>query len=248
MEEIRQAGGIGGMSKAVEETEALASENLDKHASATSISVSRRNSEIPEENRGQSVDYRKEVHSRHYSGNFKDENQWPRQDSNRDHGHQLRNRNVESIRYDRDDYSGSRDGRQISSHAREQMHGREKQDFVEAFAEDYSRRSHKRRSESHDEKYYKNRDEHEQKTHKRGRDEHERTSRKREKDEDNWEHGDRGRSKTDTASRERDEDKGGQADRRKSETNRNSNYRRELHEFEDRYDPAESHDFYEDDF
>ncbi|KAI3459065.1 hypothetical protein Pfo_015728 [Paulownia fortunei] len=249
MEEIKQAGGIGGMSKAVEETEALASENLNTHASATGVSGSRRNSEIPEESRGRSVDYRKELHSRPDSEDFEDDIQRPRRDPSWDHGRQDLNRNVERIRYERDDYSGSRDGRQISSQSREQMHGSEKQGFVEAFAEDYSRRSRQRRSESHEQKYHKrNRDEHERNNHKRERDEHERTSSKRGRYEDNWEHGDRGRSKTDSARRERDDDNGGHGDRRKSKTNRNSSSRHELHKFEDRYDPAESHDFYEDNF
>ncbi|KAH6838099.1 hypothetical protein C2S53_001190 [Perilla frutescens var. hirtella] len=246
MEEMRQAGGVDGMSKAVEETEALASENMDRHASATDDSGSRRNSEIPEENRGRSIDYRKDIRSRHYSGDFKDDN-W--QDSSWDHGRHYPNRSIEGFRYDTDDYSATRDGRRINSHSREQMHGREKSNFVEAFVEDDSRRSHRRQSsESQDRKDYKStRDEHERKTHKR-RDEHDRSSRKRGRDEDYWEREDQERIKRDRASRERYEDKGGPADKRKSKTSRNSSSRHELHEFEDRYDPAISHDPYEDDF
>ncbi|KAL8557734.1 hypothetical protein ACS0TY_005005 [Phlomoides rotata] len=241
MEEIRHAGEIGGISKAVEETEASTSENLDRHASATYVSGSSRNSETPEENRGFYNDYTKDLRSRHYSGDLKDDNQWSGQDSTRDHGRQYPNRNVESVGYDRDDHYGSRDGR-LGSYTKEQGHVGEKKEFVDAFAEDYSRRSHRRKNEERDEKHRKrSRDDNERRTYKRGKDEHERTSRKRERDEDNWEHGNRGRSKTDGASRKRDEDEGGHADRRKSKTHRHRTSSRELHEFEDRYDPAESH-------
>lgn len=241
MEEIRQDGETGGISKALDETEALTSENLDKHASATYVSGSRRNSETCEENRGLYSDYKKDLRSRHYSGDSKDDNQWSGQDSTQDHGRQYPNRNVESVRYDRDDQYGSRDGRH-SSYTKEQGHVGEKKDLVDAFAKDYSRRSNRRQNEERDEKHHKrSRDDNERRTHKRGKDEHERTSRKRERDEDNWEHRNRGRSKTDSASRKRDEDEGGHADRRKSKTHRHRSSSRELHEFEDRYDPAESH-------
>lgn len=247
MEEMRQAGGVGGMSKSVDETEG-ASHNMDRHTSATNDFGSRRNSEIPEENRGRSVDYRKDIHSHHYSGDFKGDNRQPRHDSSWDHGHQYPNRSTEGIRYDRDDTYATRDGRRINSNSRQQLHGREKSDIIEAFAEDDSRRSHQRRSESRDRMYNKStRDEHEQKTHKRRRDEDDKSSRKKERAGDYWEHEDQDRSKH-RASRERYEDKGRHADRRKSKTNRNSSSRRELHEFEDRYDPAISHDLCEDDY
>ncbi|KAK6136366.1 hypothetical protein DH2020_029896 [Rehmannia glutinosa] len=244
MEEMKQAGGIGDTSKTVEKTEALGSENLNTHTSATGVSGSRRNSEIPKENRDQSLDYRKELHSFHDAEGFEDDIKQLTRDSSWDHVRQGPNRSVERIRHDRDDYSGKRDGRQISSHSREPMHGgREKQDFA---AENYSRRSHQRRSESRERKHNKrNRDERERNNHERERDEYERTSRKRERYEDNREHGDRGRSKTDSAHRERDVDNGGHGDIRERKTNRNSSSRRELHKFEDRYDPAESN---EDDF
>ncbi|KAK6156425.1 hypothetical protein DH2020_010673 [Rehmannia glutinosa] len=244
MEEIKQAGGIGDTSKTMEKTEALESENLNTHTSATGVSGSRRNSEIPKENRERSLDYRKELHSFHDAEGFEDDIKQLTRDSSWDHGRQGSNRSVERIRHDRDDYSGKRDGRQISSHSREPMHGgREKQDFA---AENYSRRSHQRRSESRERKHSKrNRDDRERNNHERERDEYERTSCKRERYEGNREHGDRGRSKTVSARREGDVDNGGHGDMRERKTNRNSSSRRELHKFEDRYDPAESH---EDDF
>lgn len=219
MEEIKQVGVVGGISKAVEEKEALTSENLERHASATYVSGSRRNSETPEENRSFNSDYTKDLHSRHYSGDPKDDIQWSGQDSTRDHGRQYPNRNVVSVRYDRDDHYGSRGGKQISSFSKEQGYVGQKKDLDES-AEDYSRRSHQRQNEARDEKHYKrSRDEHVRRTHKREKDEHERTSRKR----------------------ERDEDKGGHDGRRKSKAHRNRSSSRELREFGDRYDPAASH-------
>ncbi|XP_057802206.1 U11/U12 small nuclear ribonucleoprotein 48 kDa protein [Salvia miltiorrhiza] len=249
MEELRQAEGIDGTSKALEENETLASKNMDSHASADDDFGSRRNSEVPEDNFGRSVGHRKDIHSRHYAGDFEDDNQQRRQDSSWDDWHQYPNRSNEGIRYDRDGTSATRDGRRSNSRARVPMHGREKSDFVEAFAEDDSRRSHQRRSESQDRKYHKStRDEYEHKTHKRRRDEHDRSNRKRERGEDYWEHEDRERSKRDRDSGERDEDKRGHVDRRKSKTTRSSSSRRELHEFNDRYDPLVSHDLYQDDY
>ncbi|XP_042039736.1 U11/U12 small nuclear ribonucleoprotein 48 kDa protein-like [Salvia splendens] len=217
MEEFRISEGIGRLSDAVDENEA-----------------SRRNSEVPEDDRDQSVDYRKTVHSRHYAKDFEDDNQQRRQDSSWDDWRQVPSRSSKSNFYDGDE-SATRDGRRIDSHSRVLMHGGEKSNF----AEDDSRRSHQRRSELHDKKYYKStRDEHEQKTHNRRRDEHDRSSRKRERAKDCWEYEVRDRSKRDRASGERDEDERGHADRRKSKSNRSSGSR---HEFDDRYDPAVSH-------
>ncbi|PIN16727.1 hypothetical protein CDL12_10602 [Handroanthus impetiginosus] len=243
MEEIRQAGGIGGVSKAVEVPEALASENLNTYTSATGVSGSRRNSEIPEENRSRSLDYGKVSHSCHDSENFKDDIQRQRRDSNWDHGRQDVSRNVERTRHGRDDYSGSRDGRKSSSHSREHMHGRENQDFVESFGEGSSLRSRQRRDDSHEQNYTKrNREERERSNYKRESQEHERTSHRREKYEDIWEHDDRRRRKTDSSRRERDEDRGKHGDRKRSKKNSSSSSYPEIHEFEDRYDPAESRD------
>lgn len=241
MEELRLAGGVDGMSKAVEETEVLASEDIDRYGSVTIDSGSRRNSEIPGENRGRSVDYRKDIYPHHYSGDFKDENRQPRQDLSWDQGHQYPNRGTEGVRYDRYDNFSTPDGSKFNSQSRDEH--RE----VVAFSEDNSRRSHRRRSESRDRKYHKStRDEHEQRTHKRRRDEDERSRFKKGRAEDYWEHEDRERSKS-RASRERYDDKGRHDDRRKSKTNRNSSSRREVYEFEDRYDPGKSHDPYEND-
>ncbi|KAL1552110.1 U11/U12 small nuclear ribonucleoprotein 48 kDa protein-like [Salvia divinorum] len=235
MEEFRLSEGIGSLSNAVDENKALGSENMDRHARAADYFGSRRNSEVPEDDRGQSVDYRKDVHSRHYARDFEDDNQQQRHDSSWDDRRQFPNRSNKGNQYDRDE-SATRDGRRNDSHSRVLMHGGEKLNF----AEDDSRSSHQRRSESQDKKYYKStRDEHEQKTHKRRRDEHDRSSRKRERAKDCWEYEVRDRSKRDRASGERDEDERGHADRRKSKSNRNSGSR---HEFDDRYDPAVSHD------
>lgn len=248
MEEIKQAGGIGDTSQAVNETGASIFENLNAHSSAAGVSGSR-TSQIPEENRGRSLDYRKELHAPRDSEEFEDDIQRLRRDSSWDHGRHDLNKNVKRARHDRDDYYGSWDGRQSGSRSRERMHGREKQEFVEALGEGSSQRSRKRRSESRERNHHKRkRDGHEQNNHKRERDEHERPSRKRERYEDNREHGDRGRSKTESARQDTDEDDGGYRDRRKSKTNRSGSSLPELNDFEDRYDPAESRDFYEDDF
>ncbi|KAL0402565.1 UNVERIFIED_CONTAM: U11/U12 small nuclear ribonucleoprotein [Sesamum latifolium] len=245
MEEIKQAGGVDGTSKAVEEMGALTTENLNTDSRAAGVSGT---SQIPEENRGQSLDYRKDLHGRHDSKEFKDDIHRLRRDSSWDHRRQDLNKNVGRVRHDEDDNYGSWDGRYSGSHSRERMDSRENQEFVEALGEGYSRRSRKRRSESQERNHHKrSRDEHEFKNHKRERDQRERTSRKRERYEDNREHEDRGRSKTENASRDRDED-GGYRDRRKIKTNRSSSSRLELQDFDDRYDPAESRDFYEDDF
>ncbi|GFP95748.1 U11/U12 small nuclear ribonucleoprotein 48 kDa protein [Phtheirospermum japonicum] len=199
MEEIKQAGGIGDVSKSLEKTEPLGSENLNAHSSAADVSRPRRNSETPEENRDRSLDY---------------DIQRLRRDSSRDRGYQDPNkRSVERIRHDRDGY--------------------------------YSGRPHQRETESREKKHHKSNrdDEREQNNHERERDEHERDSRKRGRYEDSKEHGDRRGSKTGSARRERD------VDIRDRKTNRNSrSSHRELHEFDDRYDPAESRGFYEDDF
>ncbi|KAK4433121.1 U11/U12 small nuclear ribonucleoprotein [Sesamum alatum] len=248
MEEIKQAGDVDGTPKAVEEMGVLTSENLNTDSRAASVSGSR-TSLLPEDNRGQSLDYRKDLHALHDSKEIEDDIQRLRRDSSWDHGRQDLNKNVGRVRHDKDDYCGSWDGRQRGNHSRERMHGREKQEFVEALGEGYSRRSRKRPSESREQNHHKrNRDEREFTNHRRERDERERTSRKRERYEDNREHEDRRRSKTESASRDTDEDDRGYRDRRKRKTNRSSSSRFELHEFEDRYDPAESRDFYEDDF
>ncbi|XP_042001995.1 U11/U12 small nuclear ribonucleoprotein 48 kDa protein-like [Salvia splendens] len=234
MEEFRLSEGISGLSNAVDENEALGSENMDGHARAADYFGSRRNSEVPEDDRGQSVDNRKDVHSRDYARVFEDDYQQRRRDSSWDDRRQFPDRSNKGNWYDRDE-SATRDGRRVHSHSRVLKNGGEKSDF----AEDDLRRSHQRRSESHDKRYYKStRDEHEQKTHKR-RDEHERSSRKRERAKDCWEYEVRDRSKRDRASGERDEDERGHADRRKSKSNRSSGSR---HEFDDRYDPAVTHD------
>lgn len=245
MEEMRQAGDVGDISKAVEKTDASASEYMERHASATNDSGTRRNSEISEDNRGQSVDYWKDMHSHQNSRDFKDDNPHRRHDSRR----QYSNKSIEGIQHDRDDIYEIRDKRRTNNHLRVRMHDREKSDFVEAFAEDDSQRSQQRRSESQDRKYHKSTsDEHERTTDKRRRDEHDRSNnRKRGRGEDYWEHEDRERSKRDRVSKERDEDKRGRDDRRKGKSNRSSSSRRELHEFDDRYDPTVSHDLYEDD-
>lgn len=237
MEEIKQAGGIGDMSKTVEETESLASEILNTQ-SAAGVSGSRRKSEIPEENRSKLVDYRKELQSHHGSEDLEDDIQRPRRDSSWDHGRQDRKHFFEN----RDDYSGGPGGRQNSSHSRQHMNSTKKDDYAVAFAGDYSRRSHQRRSKSNERKYHnRNRDEHEQNNRKKERDEHERTRSKRERCEDNQEHGNR-RRKTDSSHRGRDENSGVYEEgKRKSRTNRHSRPLNE-DEFEDRYDPAVSHD------
>ncbi|KAL0302971.1 UNVERIFIED_CONTAM: U11/U12 small nuclear ribonucleoprotein [Sesamum radiatum] len=245
MEEIKQAGGVDGTSKAVEEMGALTSENLNTDSRAAGVSGT---SQIPEENRGQSLDYRKDLHARHDSKEFEDDIHRLRRDSSWDHRRQDLNKNVGRVRHDEDDNYGSWDGRHSGSHSRERMDGRENQEFVEALGEGYSRRSRKRRSESQERNHHKrSRDEHEFKNHKRERDQRERTSRKRERYEDTREHEDRGRSRTESASRDRGED-GGYRDRRKIKTNRSSSSRLELQDFDDRYNPAESRDLYEDDF
>ncbi|EYU39535.1 hypothetical protein ABFS82_06G196500 [Erythranthe guttata] len=185
MEEIKLAGGIGDMSNAVKKTESLASENLN------------RNSKLPAEKRGKSVD----------SEDFGDDIHQPKKDSNRDHRHQ------------------DLDKRQTSR--------------KETFAEDYSPKSHRRRSKSNERKY-----------HKRERDEHERASSssrsKREKKEDNREYENRGKRRKDSSYRERDDDDGRHANRRRSRTERSSKSRYELDEIEDIYDPTVSHDSRED--
>ncbi|XP_011077074.1 U11/U12 small nuclear ribonucleoprotein 48 kDa protein [Sesamum indicum] len=245
MEEIKQAGGVDGTSKAAEEMGALTSDNLNTGSRAAGVSGT---SQIPEEIRGQSLDYRKDSHARHDSKKCEDDIHRLRRDSSWDHRRQDLNKSVGRVRHDKDDNYRSWDGRQSGSDSRERMDGRENQEFVEALGEGYSRRSRKRRSESRERDHHKiSRDEHEFNNHKRERDQRERTSRKRERYEDNREREDRGRSKTERASRHRDED-GGYLDRRKSKTNRSSSSRLELQDFDDRYDPAESRDFYEDDF
>ncbi|KAL0298561.1 UNVERIFIED_CONTAM: U11/U12 small nuclear ribonucleoprotein [Sesamum radiatum] len=244
MGEIKQAGGVDGASKAVEEMGALTSENLNTDLRAAGVLGT---SQIPEENRGQSLDYRKDLNARHDSKEFEDDIHRIRLDSSWDHRRQHLNKNVGRVRHDKDDNYGSY-GRQSGSHSREWMDGRENQEFVEVLGEGYSRRSRKRGSESRERNHHeRSRDEHESNNHKRERDQRERTSRKRERYEDNQEHEDRGRSKTESASRDKDED-GGYRDRRKRKINRNSSSRLELQDFDDRYDPAESRDFYEDDF
>ncbi|KAL3630971.1 hypothetical protein CASFOL_023955 [Castilleja foliolosa] len=195
MEEIKQAGGIDDVSKSLEKIEPSGSENLNTHSTATTVSMLRTNSEIPEENRDRSLDY---------------DIQRLRRDSSRDRAYEDPNRrSVERIRHNKDG--------------------------------NYSGRSHQRRSESHEIKNHKrNRDdERERNNHEKERDEHERPSRRRGRYEDYKEHvGDRGRSKTGSARRERD------VDVRDRKTNRKgSRSRNELHEFDDRYDPAESREF-----
>ncbi|KAL6501193.1 hypothetical protein OROHE_025056 [Orobanche hederae] len=113
-------------------------------------------------------------------------------------------------------------------------------------------KSHQRWSVSRERKYHKRyRDERERNSnHERERDKHERTSRERERRDDKREHGDRGRTKTVSARQERDVDNGGHGDIRERKTNRrnSSSRHREVHEFDDRYDPAESRDSYEEKF
>ncbi|KAL3654016.1 hypothetical protein CASFOL_003697 [Castilleja foliolosa] len=132
--------------------------------------------------------------------------------------------------------------RQDSSrdHGRQDSNRRSVERIRHAKDDYYSGRSHHRRSESHEIKHHKrNRDdEHERNNHERETDEHERASRKRGRYEDYEEHvGGKGRSKTSSARRERD------VDVRDRKMNRKSN--RSHHEFDDRYDPAESQDFYD---
>ncbi|KAK4381587.1 U11/U12 small nuclear ribonucleoprotein [Sesamum angolense] len=164
MGEIKQAGDVDGASKAVEEMEALASENLNTDSRAAGISGT---SQIPEENRGQSLDYRKDLNARHDSKEFEDDIHRLRRDSSWDHRRQDLNKNVGRVRHDKDDNYGSWDGRQSGSHSREWMDGRENQAFVEVLGEGYSRRSRKRRSESRERNHHKrSRDEHESNNHK----------------------------------------------------------------------------------
>ncbi|KAG8380384.1 hypothetical protein BUALT_Bualt06G0009800 [Buddleja alternifolia] len=235
MEEIKLAGGIGGMSKAVEETEPLASENFYTNPGSTSVSGTKRNTEVSEENKDQAHDYRKQSNSRHDSKDI--ESHW-------NNGLRNSNRNVKRAPHDRDDYSRSREVRQSSSHSRDHLHGRGNSEYVEPFGEGSSNRSHKSRSESHERNHHKrNRDEPERNNHERERDQHKRTSRKKERYEDKRQDRDRGRSKSNSTRRERDEDDDRHRDRRRSKTIRSSSSQPELDEFEDRYDPAESHDF-----
>ncbi|KAL0285870.1 UNVERIFIED_CONTAM: U11/U12 small nuclear ribonucleoprotein [Sesamum calycinum] len=123
MGEIKQAGGVDGASKAVEEMGALTSENLNTDSRAAGVSGT---SQIPEENRGQSLDYRKDLNARHDSKEFLDDIHRIRRDSSWDHRRQDLNKNVGRVRHDKDDNYGSY-GRQSGSHSREWMDGRENQ-------------------------------------------------------------------------------------------------------------------------
>ncbi|XP_073297467.1 uncharacterized protein [Primulina huaijiensis] len=112
MEEIKQAGVIGSMSKTAEEADASASEYSYRHESATVVSGSR-NYQATLYHEGQLHDNGNEFHSRYGSEDFMDGVQAQRRDSSWYIGLRDPNRNTVRVGRDRDDYSRSHEERLI---------------------------------------------------------------------------------------------------------------------------------------
>ncbi|KAL2482108.1 U11/U12 small nuclear ribonucleoprotein 48 kDa protein [Forsythia ovata] len=173
MEEIKSSGGIGCIGKGIEDAEALPSEKISVLDSSIGIFDSRKNlPQTLEGSGGRSHSYKKELHTRDDSKDFKEDNENHRRDPKRHYRYQDFNDGNEKVKHNRDDYSRSLDGRNSSSHSHVQTHSRGKQDYIEVSGEGSSRRSDRSHSKSHD-----------------------RSSHKREREEDNWEHRDLRRSK-----------------------------------------------------
>ncbi|XP_051140045.1 U11/U12 small nuclear ribonucleoprotein 48 kDa protein [Andrographis paniculata] len=246
-DEIKQAEGIADISKTEEVTESMASDDLNAQANATGVSGSRGKSKIPETNRGKSLDYWSEHSYHHYSEGLNDEIKEPRQDLSSDYLHKDLNTKSKIKEYGEGDYFGGQDDKTNNNYFRERVHGRNKQGYTEA-RESSPQRSTQKRSKSREGNHHKHRDERERYYHKSEREDHARSSHKRESWKDNRKHGERRRRDADAARQDRHEHSEGYDDRKRSKTVGSRSSHPGLHEFDDRYNPSESHGFYGDDF
>ncbi|XP_073141830.1 U11/U12 small nuclear ribonucleoprotein 48 kDa protein [Henckelia pumila] len=206
MVEIKQAGGIGSVSKTAEEADVSASEYSYRHESATVVSGSR-NYQVTKYYEGQSRDNRNEFNSHYDSEDFTDGVlSQRRQDSSWHSSLPDFNGNTERVGRVRDDNSRSREERHARSQSREQMDSG-RSDNVEVFEEGYSTRSRRSRTP------------HERNSRNKERGEGDQNIRKRDRYEENRDYRDRGKSTTSRDRRDREEDRDEYRDRGRSKRN-----------------------------